>query len=321
MTATVDALSSRNCDSDRPRRPHITSRLPVGSARPRSAPGGLDLGNPPTRRLRGSRGRPRTVHAPPTGRPPPFRREPQHVGSRNGRRAARRLTSGLDVRVDAPATDASYGRCPMPTRRITVRRTIKVEVRREVRWRATVTPQYQSFLAPPRSVSEIPGTTQRTRQVISTSGGGGGLDGPLRRAAKPGSRVGRIHLVRERGQADRGSPRAGAAGARGRAVVRRNRADDGHGAAQEHRPRARAQQVRRCVHVAHVLQEGVAAARAGRAHRAPGSRTPARAPYLARRVARRRARLQPGACRHHRRQVVGLDHRGDRRGDRALLPL
>lgn len=64
----------------------------------------------------------------------------------------------------------------MATRRITIRRTIKVQVRREVRWRATVTPQYESFLAPTRSVTQIPATTRTHRQVISTFGGGGGLD-------------------------------------------------------------------------------------------------------------------------------------------------
>ena len=63
----------------------------------------------------------------------------------------------------------------MATRRITIRRTVRYQIRTEVRWRQTFTPQYVPLPAP-QQASQIPATTQRTRQVISTFGGGGGLD-------------------------------------------------------------------------------------------------------------------------------------------------
>lgn len=69
----------------------------------------------------------------------------------------------------------------MATRRITVRGTVRYQVRYQVRttvrYRQTVTPQYESFLAPPpRPIARIPATARQTRQVISTYGGYGGLD-------------------------------------------------------------------------------------------------------------------------------------------------
>jgi hypothetical protein len=66
---------------------------------------------------------------------------------------------------------------PMPTRRITVRTTVRVQVRRTVQWRATVTPIYRPAPSLPtmKAVSQLPATAAR-RRVISTYTGGGGVD-------------------------------------------------------------------------------------------------------------------------------------------------
>jgi hypothetical protein len=71
------------------------------------------------------------------------------------------------------------GYCRMATRRITIRTTVRVQVQRTVKWRATITPIYQP--APPlptsRPVSQLPATTTaERRRVVSTYGGVGGLD-------------------------------------------------------------------------------------------------------------------------------------------------
>jgi hypothetical protein len=66
----------------------------------------------------------------------------------------------------------------MPTRRITIRRTIRVEVRRTLRWQQTITPIYQSAPSLPtmRNTAQLPPTTTQRRHVISTFGGARGLD-------------------------------------------------------------------------------------------------------------------------------------------------
>jgi hypothetical protein len=66
----------------------------------------------------------------------------------------------------------------MATRRITIRTQVRVQVRRTVRWQATVTPIYQPTPSLPtrRTTAQLPAVTTQRRRVISTIGGNGGLD-------------------------------------------------------------------------------------------------------------------------------------------------
>jgi hypothetical protein len=65
----------------------------------------------------------------------------------------------------------------MVTRRITVRTTVRVQVRRTVTLRRTITPIYRPAPSLPtmRTMAQLPATVTR-RSVISTFSGGGGLD-------------------------------------------------------------------------------------------------------------------------------------------------
>lgn len=66
----------------------------------------------------------------------------------------------------------------MATRRITVRTTVRYQVRTTTRIRRTVTPTYVSApsIAPTRAIAQLPAST-RTRRLISTYGGDmGGAD-------------------------------------------------------------------------------------------------------------------------------------------------
>jgi hypothetical protein len=66
----------------------------------------------------------------------------------------------------------------MATRRITIRTTVRVQVRRTVRWQQTITPIYQPapLLPTMRTTAQLPPTTTQRRRVISTFGGNGGFD-------------------------------------------------------------------------------------------------------------------------------------------------
>jgi len=65
----------------------------------------------------------------------------------------------------------------MATRRITFRTTVRVQVRRTVRWQATFSPIYQPAPSLPtmRTTAQLPSISTQ-RRVISTFGGNGGLN-------------------------------------------------------------------------------------------------------------------------------------------------